>query len=770
MKITLYISFVFSIVFSFSQERKIEKFVLSNFNEGKLNFALQELENLKEKYEEKAFFSYWKAYIFTEKLKRFKNTDWDENNRAECIYLIESSQKLIDQSLSKLTPDQLNIDQDEFNILFHGCSIYPPNGEKKFTNCSELLKQKFNEIKNNLNELNYNLSLVSMINQRINEKRELEDLLNSIRNKVTTSYYAHPLRGEITKELFLKVASTRNELELKKMENDNTDYNWLNYLKKNTSEEYQSIVPQLETLINNYHLEGLQKRYNLLKNNVYKLPDLISELENTVNQLDINSSKYFNEVYGNINFSKSFKELRKSNFFNVINQAKIQQSENQSRQKKFVEELEYNQDLIIENFDNNSNNWNECDHQNAFCKISNGNLKFENRFGGSYTVLSDLNIPSNIDKFYITVNTKWVKGIDNNSINLVWGAKSGESTYYSFGISANGNYRHMSSVNGVLTDIITWKYSKHINKLGENIISIRRDGTKIEFYINFFKVDEANFSDFFGNQIGMTIHGKQFIEYDNLQFKYNTIEEIDSFEIESNIEQTMDDNNSEPIKETKVFKDGPGPGVVDIDGNKYKTVYIGNKEWFAENLRVTKYNDGIKIPNITTKINKNNIVSSWGDKVKECWCFYGDNPANNLKLGKLYTAYVVKNSKNICPVGWHVSTNEDWWEMIDYLGGNKVAGNKLKSKTGWSENYGTNTSGFNALPGGERVIDSFEEQKNIGYWWTSPDEDSDVMHNNFEIYWNEKDSYNFQLGYNVENIKSDAHFNELGFSIRCVKN
>lgn len=758
----------------FTQERKIEKFVYANFREGKLDIALQELENLRSKYEEKSFFNYWKSFILMEKLNRLKDSDWDESNRDLCFSLIEKSKGLLEKASTILTSDELNIDQEDFNVLFPGCSISPLNGEKKFTNCVEPLRKKFQLLGEGLNDLTLNLNLVDIIQLRIDEKNDLENFLKLIRPRITSNYYAHPLRGEITKDLFLKVAWARNEVEFQKMKDDKSEENWLNYLRRNTDEEHQSIVPKLENLVNNNHLLRIQNAYDLLKNNVLALPSFMLELEKELNLLETNQNKYFSDLYGEIKFSKSFHDLRKLNYYKVINQGRVQQPENISRQKKIEEEFEYNEDLIVDGFENNSNNWNEVDNQYAYSKVSNGKLIFENKFGGSYTLLSNITIPSNNNRFFISINTKWVSGIDNNSINLVWGAKGGESTYYSFGISANGSYRHMRSENGVLTDIITWNNSEFINRLGNNIISVRREDDKITFYINYFKVNEASFSEFFGNNIGVTIHGKQKIEFDDLKLKINTFEELDmiganaSEEEMSAISSSEEETDTETINEPEEKQDGPGLGAVDIDGNKYKTVYIGNQEWFAENLRVSKYNDGTKLPQITSKISNNKIFSDWGDKTKECWCYYGDNPSNNLKFGKLYTAYVVNTSKNICPNGWHVSTDKEWWQMINYLGGNKVAGNKLKSKTGWLEDYGTNSFGFNALPGGCRINDSFKEKETTGYWWTEPD-DVEGWHNNIEIYWYEDATYDFRLGYDVQNIKSDGRQSSIGLSIRCVK-
>jgi uncharacterized protein (TIGR02145 family) len=89
----------------------------------------------------------------------------------------------------------------------------------------------------------------------------------------------------------------------------------------------------------------------------------------------------------------------------------------------------------------------------------------------------------------------------------------------------------------------------------------------------------------------------------------------------------------------------------------------------------------------------------------------------------LYNGWVGTNSRNICPIGWHVPTISDWNVLQNYLGGSEVAGGKLKAADGWDPpNFGaTNSSGFTGLPGGGRVVDSsdFSDLNSWGWWWSS---------------------------------------------------
>ena len=169
---------------------------------------------------------------------------------------------------------------------------------------------------------------------------------------------------------------------------------------------------------------------------------------------------------------------------------------------------------------------------------------------------------------------------------------------------------------------------------------------------------------------------------------------------------------------------------VDIDGNVYRTVVIGNQEWFAENLKTTKYNDGTPIPT-------GHSDDEWVALTTGAYAVYPytsieglDTDAEVLDAyGALYNWYAVETGK-LCPKGWHVPTDAEWTALTDYLGGLDVAGVKLKSSRTesaahprWnSPNTGaTDEYGFSALPGGYCYYSNgmFYAVGNTGYWWSS---------------------------------------------------
>jgi uncharacterized protein (TIGR02145 family) len=145
----------------------------------------------------------------------------------------------------------------------------------------------------------------------------------------------------------------------------------------------------------------------------------------------------------------------------------------------------------------------------------------------------------------------------------------------------------------------------------------------------------------------------------------------------------------------------------------------------AENLRTTKYNDGI------TDIIDGNIDAVWKANTTGAYCDYDNNKNLSAVYGLLYNWYAVK--AKLAPAGWHVPTVEDFKTLDKYLGEGITAGRALREKgtVHWSPNddYTTNSSGFTGLPGGARLIVNgqpvlYGNLHTVCYFWTS-DENSD---------------------------------------------
>jgi uncharacterized protein (TIGR02145 family) len=154
-------------------------------------------------------------------------------------------------------------------------------------------------------------------------------------------------------------------------------------------------------------------------------------------------------------------------------------------------------------------------------------------------------------------------------------------------------------------------------------------------------------------------------------------------------------------------------------------VIIGTQTWTGCNTTVSTYRDGTSIPYIENS-------TLWGAATTGAWCYYNNDPTTYAKYGKLYNWYAVTNTLNggLAPVGYHVPTDTEWTTLTDYLGGNAVAGGKLK-QTGlcnWNTpNTGAdNSTTFSALGAGYRsgLGALFSNFKTLGLWWSTTEENS----------------------------------------------
>jgi uncharacterized protein (TIGR02145 family) len=154
----------------------------------------------------------------------------------------------------------------------------------------------------------------------------------------------------------------------------------------------------------------------------------------------------------------------------------------------------------------------------------------------------------------------------------------------------------------------------------------------------------------------------------------------------------------------------------DIEGNQYDVIKIGNQLWMKENLKVSKYRNGEAIP--TGLVN-----SEWANTNKGAYAIYNNENANNNIYGKLYNWYAVNDSRGLCPRGWHIPSDNEWTTLTNYLGGESIAGGKMKSTvtTFWSypNTVAANVSSFSALPGGFRFDGSFGGIRGYAFFWSA---------------------------------------------------
>jgi uncharacterized protein (TIGR02145 family) len=196
----------------------------------------------------------------------------------------------------------------------------------------------------------------------------------------------------------------------------------------------------------------------------------------------------------------------------------------------------------------------------------------------------------------------------------------------------------------------------------------------------------------------------------------------------------------------------------DGDNNNYQVVEIGTQIWMAENLKTTKFNDGSAIPLVSDN-------TEWSNLTSPGYCWFNNDAANKEVYGVLFNWYTLdagsNGGKNVCPVSWHVPSDADWNTLTTFLGGETVAGGKMK-ETGlahwFSPNTGaTNESGFSAVPGSCCYsFGGFDVIGGIGFYWSTAENISSTG-------WNRAIYSSYPDLYRMEYPK------KTGFSVRCLK-
>ena len=225
--------------------------------------------------------------------------------------------------------------------------------------------------------------------------------------------------------------------------------------------------------------------------------------------------------------------------------------------------------------------------------------------------------------------------------------------------------------------------------------------------------------------------------------------------------------------------------IFSVSNSFAQTVTIGTQVWTTKNLDVATFRNGDAIPQ--AKTNKEWIAA--GKNKQPAWCYCDNDPKNGTKYGKLYNWYAVNDARGLAPMGWHVPTDQEWTVLSTFLGGEDVAGEKMKSSSGWNDygckkcnggsaefkkicsackgtqsnssepfsGNGTNSSGFNGLPGGFRYHHGPDGNVgNYGYWWSASER--------FE-----SSAWDRRLYFYRSVLTRDYYYKDMGLSVRCVR-
>ena len=218
--------------------------------------------------------------------------------------------------------------------------------------------------------------------------------------------------------------------------------------------------------------------------------------------------------------------------------------------------------------------------------------------------------------------------------------------------------------------------------------------------------------------------------------------------------------------------------ITDFDGNVYNTVLIGEQCWMKENLKTTRFRNGtlIEYPG--------NDNSAWENNTTGAYAWYDHDISWKESYGALYNWHAVNNTNRLCPTGWHVPSDSEWTQLINYVVAQGFpnsnvttgAGNALKScrqinsplggdcntsaHPRWQAHethHGFNDFGFSVLPGGYRVTDgAFGGLGDAGNWWSSTENSASL-------------SWIRNLAFNNGSMGRSLRSKAFGYSVRCLK-
>lgn len=189
--------------------------------------------------------------------------------------------------------------------------------------------------------------------------------------------------------------------------------------------------------------------------------------------------------------------------------------------------------------------------------------------------------------------------------------------------------------------------------------------------------------------------------------------------------------------------------------NYAEEVTIGNQIWMVDNLRADKFKNGDPIYHAKNS----NQWEKAGLEGKPAWCYFNYRSSNGKRYGKLYNWFAVNDPRGLAPKGWRIPSDEDWTQLTEYLGGEEVAGKKLKNTNGWlGDGNGSNDSGFSGLPGGGCYnYGDFFDGESYGYWWSSTAYD-------------EESAKSRSLSSSNHTVGNRTNYYKEGLSVRCIKN
>lgn len=194
-------------------------------------------------------------------------------------------------------------------------------------------------------------------------------------------------------------------------------------------------------------------------------------------------------------------------------------------------------------------------------------------------------------------------------------------------------------------------------------------------------------------------------------------------------------------------------GDIQGDCSATLTTTICNQVWMVRNLEVTAYKNGDPIPHVTDP-------SDWAALTTGAWCYYDYDAPSGVIYGKLYNWYAINDPRGLAPTGWHVPDDTEWITLADCLGGELIAGGKMKEAGlahWWEPNVeATNSSGFTGLPGGLRYDAGPSNINGFAFFWSSTERSATEA----GARW---------LGFGNADLLGGGFNKVYGLSVRCIR-
>lgn len=190
------------------------------------------------------------------------------------------------------------------------------------------------------------------------------------------------------------------------------------------------------------------------------------------------------------------------------------------------------------------------------------------------------------------------------------------------------------------------------------------------------------------------------------------------------------------------------------DGQKYKVVTIGSQEWMAENLNYEYKVDSVTYGNyVNLDYPEYGRFYTWGAAMDSAAVF----SKNGEGCGRVEPCVPPTTVRGVCPEGFRLPNESDFETLSDAVGGQAIAGQKLKSTSGWYDNAnGTDGFGFSALPVGIYNNKTFVKASSYAHFWTTRGGNID---------------YAFYMGlyFDSKSVFINSSYKYYGYSVRCLK-